>query len=165
MQKVRAFTLLELLVGMIISSIVIGFCYMSYSIIYKQYLNYKILRKEIVETIQLNSILNTGFVNAETVEFNSNRLVFNSQNGSQLQYDFTNNFIIRKDREVIDTFKLAATNVIAKDYMESEQSAMAIINDFAFDAKIAGETVHFHFTKNYSAEILVNNSILNLQKN
>lgn len=159
MQKLRAFTLMELLVGMIISSIVIGFCYMSYSIIYKQYKSYKILKLEIVETIQLNSILNTDFINAETVLFDNDKLILNSANRSQLQYDFNDNYILRKDGEVTDTFKLSATEILPGYLLESEQIPTSIVNNFSFDAKVLGEIEHFRFTKNYSAETMINNFV------
>lgn len=157
MQKIRAFTLLELLIGMIISSIVIGFCYMSYSIIYKQYMSYKILKLEIVETIQFNSILNADFISAETILFDENILILNSTNRSQLQYDFNDNNILRKDGEVTDTFKLFPTNILPQYLIESEQSISSIVNDFSFDSNVLGEPEHFHFTKNYSAETMINN--------
>ena len=159
MQKIRAFTLLELLIGMIISSIVIGFCYMSYSIIYKQYRSYKILKLEMVETIQFNSILNSDFIKAETVVFEGNKLIFNSANRSALYYDFMDNFILRKDGEVTDTFKLSAINVLPGYLAKTVQSTTSIVNNFSFDAKVLGETEHFHFTKNYSAETMINNFV------
>lgn len=159
MQKVRAFTLLELLIGMIISSIVIGFCYMSYSIIYNQYMSYKILKLEIVETIQFNSILNADFISAETILFNENILILNSTNRSQLQYDFKDSHILRKDGEVTDTFKLIATNILPQYLIESERSIPTIVNNFSFDAKVLGEVEHFNFSKNYSAETMINNFV------
>lgn len=159
MQKIRAFTLLELLIGMIISSIVIGFCYLSYSIIYKQYMSYKILKLEIVETIQFNSILNSDFIKAETVVFGDNKLILNSTNRSSLQYDLMDNYILRKDGEVTDTFNLSAINVLPEYLPETEPSPTSIVTDFSFDAKVLGEMEHFHFTKNYSAETMINNFV------
>lgn len=159
MQKIRAFTLLELLIGMIISSIVIGFCYLSYSIIYKQYMSYKILKMEIVETIQFNSILNTDFIKAETVLFHENKLSFNSTYKLPLQYDFNDKYILRKDGETIDTFRLATTNVLPKYLLEPEQLTNIIVSGFSFEANVLGELEHFQFTKNYSAETMINNFV------
>lgn len=122
-------------------------------------MSYKILKLEIVETIQFNSILNADFISAETILFDGNILILNSTNRSQLQYDFNDNNILRKDGELTDTFKLIATNILPLYLAESEQSIPSIVYNFSFDAKVLGELEHFHFTKNYSAETMINNFV------
>lgn len=122
-------------------------------------MNYKILKLEIVEKMQFNSVLNADFISAETILFDENILILNSTNRSQLQYDFNDNHILRKDGEVTDTFNLIATNILPQYLIESEQSISSIVNDFSFDSKILGEPEHFHFTKNYSAETMINNFV------
>jgi len=156
MKKISAFTLLELLIGMIISSIVIGFCYTGYSIIYKQYLNYLIIKENISNTMQFNSILNTDFTTASSIIFETDKLILDFKSAPQLQYDFRQNYILRKTSDVTDTFMLSALNLVPKYNIENDQQPFLIVNDFSFDAVILGETEHFHFAKNYSAETLVN---------
>ncbi len=164
-KKMQAFTLLELLIGMIISSIVIGFCYTGYSIIYRQYINYSKIKREIVSAMQLNTVLNTDFINAASVTFDTDKLMLNYENKLPLQYDFKENFILRKDREITDTFMFAPKNVIPIYLTESIESSDAQVNNFSFDVMLFGESEHFHFTKNYSAETMVNKQIQHLQNN
>lgn len=149
----RAFTLMELLIGMIISSIVISFGYGAYSLIYKQFLSYKKVKKEIVDVMQLNSILHTDLAKAELISFNENKLTIDRKDDLPLLYDFNDSIILRKDIDVIDTFKIAASTVtIAFSFPEQK----AVVNSFSFDAGVLGETEHFSFEKKYSAETLMN---------
>lgn len=155
MKRIAAFTLLELLIGMILSSIVIGFCYTGYSIIHKQYLNYNIIKKQNTAAIQLNSILNTDFINTGYVMYDTDKLILNSKNKVQLQYEFKENYILRGANGLTDTFMFSPVNISPEYLKESESLPISIINEFSFEAVILGELEHFHFIKEYSAETMI----------
>lgn len=161
MKKISAFTLLELLIGMIISSIVIGFCYAGYSIIYKQYISYNVIKRQNTAAMELNSILNTDIINAASITFDTDKLILNSEEKIKLLYEFKENYILRKDNEVTDTFMLASVNVSPLYFNESGTLLVAIIKEFSFDVDLFGEQEHFRFTKEYSAETMVNLQIEN----
>lgn len=156
MKKVRAFTLMELLVGMIVSTIVIGFGYGVYSLIYKQYSSYRTIKKEVVDAMQLNSTLNTDFAGAELISFTDNKLTIDRKNNLSLYYNFTDSYILRKENEITDTFKIIPASVTAGFIFAD---AKAVVSDLSFDSKVLGEPAHFVFTKQYSAEILMNYEI------
>lgn len=155
MKQISAFTLLELLIGMILSSIVIGFCYTGYSIIHKQYLNYNTIKRQNTSAIQLNSILNTDFINAESIMYGTDKLILNSDNKVQLQYEFKQDYILRSANGLTDTFIFSPVNIKPEYLKESTSLPLAIINEFSFDAVILGELEHFHFVKEYSAETMI----------
>ena len=155
MKRISAFTLLELLIGMILSSIVIGFCYTSYSIIHKQYLNYNTIKRQNTAAIQLNSILNTDFINAEYIMYDTDKLIFNSENKVHLHYEFKENYILRVDNGLTDTFMFAPLNIITGYLKESTKLSLAMADEFSFGAIIHGELEHFHFIKEYSAETMI----------
>lgn len=164
MQKLKAFTLMELLIGMIISSIVISFCYMSYTLIYKQYQNYKIIKKELVEALQFNSVLGHDIVNADRVLFSENKLTLINNHEKGLEYNFSEAFILRKAGEVTDTFKLAPMNIVS-DYIKHESMPGTLLVSFSFDAVVAGDSEHFQFSKRYDAQMIVNDNIQSLREN
>lgn len=155
MKKLRAFTLLELLIGMIISSIVIGFGYAGYTLIYERYLNYNQTKKGIIDVIQLNSVLNNDFINAESAQFGTDKLILYYETAPRKEYDFKEKYILRKDGEQTDTFKLEAATIIAGSGTGGEQIEL-LVTELSFDAVIHQEKMHFHFVKNYSAETLIN---------
>jgi prepilin-type N-terminal cleavage/methylation domain-containing protein len=153
MKKLPAFTLIELLIGMIISSIVIGFGYAAYSLIYKQYLAYKHVKEKVVEITLLNHVLSTDMLNAEIISFNENTLSLVGTNQNSLQYLFQDTLIVRTENELTDTFNISALNV-KTDFLFPDQAIF--VKQFSFDADALGEKEHFTFTKNYSSETLMN---------
>lgn len=155
MKKLHAFTLLELLIGMIISSIVIGFGYSGYNLIYKRYLNYSETKKGITNIIQLNSVLNNDFINASSAQFESDKLILNYKNGLLKTYNFKDKLILREEAEHVDTFKLEVNNLMASQNIDVEQMGLPI-TQLSFDAIIHKETMHFRFEKSYSSETLLN---------
>jgi prepilin-type N-terminal cleavage/methylation domain-containing protein len=158
MKKLKAFTLFELLVGMIISSIVIGFGYAGYTLIYRQYLNYSVTKRGIIDVVQLNAILNNDFITSESAKLEMDKLILNYENGLQKEYSFGEKYILRKEQEYVDTLKIGVMNVIANRNGD-EQVTDLLISELSFDAVIHEETMHFHFIKSYSAETFINNPL------
>lgn len=159
MKKLGAFTLMELLIAMIVSSIVIAFGYSVYSIIYKQYLTYKTSKTEIVSTMQFNTTMNNDFINSVEITFAENTVTIFNKNKEPLHYKFNDDNILRMNNEVTDTFKLAAVNMKEKFVLRSEDLHSSLINEISFDSQLAGDTQHFVFRKNYSAATLLNKEI------
>jgi len=162
MKKVKAFTLMELLIGMIISTIVISFCYMSYTLIYKQFMNYKTIKMELVQALELNSVLNNDIGNSELVVFDNNELTLLNKQNEILKYNFNETEILRKSVDIIDTFKLKPINIVPH-YLANENNLSNVLLSFSFDAIVLGEQEHFQFSKLYDAEMVVNDAIQNLQ--
>ena len=162
MKKIKAFTLLELLIGMIISTLVVGFSVMSYFIIYEQYLNYKSVKHTISDVMLMNMVIASDFTNAQTIsDVDDNELIFNDDNDTLIHYHFSPEFITRQENEIIDTFKIAVNNRLPVFLLEKDNEPTNLVSAFSFDAKVLGETEHFNFTKNYAADVIINNSYVN----
>jgi len=149
---------MELLVGMVIGSIVIALGYSTYAIIYKQYLTYKTVKKQVVETMQLHMLMNTDLINSDVVTYSDGKLMLDKKNGV-LEYRFNNSFVTRTQHELTDTFKLGAVNLQPKFFDGKETDSKSLLTNFTFDVIVLGDTEHFTFTKNYSAETLMNYGI------
>jgi prepilin-type N-terminal cleavage/methylation domain-containing protein len=152
MKKIKAFTLMELIIGMIIGSIVVGFCYTGYRMILKQYLDFKKTKTEIGETMQFNTALRNDFVNAQTISYNENHLVM-LNDSSKIEYEFAETFILRDVKDVSDTFHLKPKEI--QPVFLSEINENLIIQGFSFNAEILGEKEIFQYQKNYSADFLM----------
>ncbi len=157
MKKIAAFTLIELLIGMIISSIVIAFGYSAYTLIYKQYNNYKEIKEKMMEVTQLHEALNTDFHTVEMISFHENTLTFYKKE-YPLEYIFSDEWIIRKERDVADTFRVAATEV---HHTQRFPENGLFVQQFSFEVDILKEKEYFNFVKNYTAESLMNYQALN----
>ena len=156
-RKLKAFTLMELLIGMIISSIIIGFSYSGYRIIYSQFLDHKKVKKSILETAAINSILNNDFSNAQLIWTNDeNQLDVYYNDKRELHYEFQDEYILRRDNEIIDTFNIGAQNIQKKILFGNDYDYKNLTTEFSFESVILGEKETFHFAKTYSAETLIN---------
>jgi Tfp pilus assembly protein PilW len=160
MQKIKAFTLLDLLVGMIISSLVIGFCFMSYFIIYKQYLNYRTTKQVISDVVLLNTVISSDFIRSNKITTgNENELILDNETKQVINYHFTPEFIIRQTGETVDTFKINSSNCIPVYVTDMENEKLSLLTGFSFDSNVLGEQEHFNFTKYYGADVIINESI------
>lgn len=153
--KLRAFTLFELLVGMIISAVVIAGCYTGYSIAYKRYLSYCTIKREITGVVQLNAILNREFFNAVSVNYEENALIFDSPGAAPLRYEFDEYFILRQEGEITDTFNCSGSNFVP-EYLETEHLSTPLLTGFSFDLTLYGEILHLSFEKQYTSEMIMN---------
>ncbi len=155
MKKLRAFTLMELLVGMIISSIVISFGYAAYTLIYKQFISYRHTKEKVMELAQFDQVLSNDLLRAEVVYFHENALQFFQKNAIRtLQYNFYDDLILRKENELTDTFKISQAQLKMHFLLPDKQ---LFLDQLSFDTDVFGEKEHFTFDKTYSSETLMNN--------
>lgn len=152
MNRLKAFTLVELLVGMIISAIIITICYYGYSIIYKQYIMYRKIKSEIVKTMQLDTILKEDFTESEITIYGNNVLFLIKKEGT-INYEFKDSCILRIHRGITDTFRLTINDFTLHQLPISSGN---VVDAFSFESKFLNEKQRFHFEKNYSAETLIN---------
>ena len=154
--KIRAFTLIELLICMILSTIIIGMGYAAYSESYKRFLTYSGMKKNIVDAIRVNRVFNNDFTQAELVYYNSGNILLNSKNKPAIEYEFTSSAIIRKVYNQADTFHFAIIRPLAVYVDNDVAAAEGIINAFSFETEIYKQTLPFYYSKTYSAETIIN---------
>lgn len=153
-QKLKAFTLMELLIGMIVSSIVIAIGYSTYAIIYKQFSSYKLVKNQVVECMQLNTVLQNDIQGAEFVFFNEDQLKLDSGD-KMISYHFMDSLIVRDANEQADTFKLRNTDLIPSYAANGGGIGEGLINGLILDITINENIEHFTFMKIYDAETLM----------
>lgn len=154
MKKINAFTLMELMIGMIIGSIVVGFCYTGYRFIFRQYLDYKKVKEQVNEAMFLNTALTRDFSRSLFVEYKGNSLYIKSDS-AQTEYKFTEQYILRNERDVSDTFHLAVKEIAPVFINRDENTGAEIISGFSFSADVLGQQETFQFSKIYSAAFLM----------
>jgi prepilin-type N-terminal cleavage/methylation domain-containing protein len=154
--KIKAFTLIELLICMILSAIIIGMGYAAYRESYKRFLAYSGMKKNIVDAIRVNSVLNNDFCQAERVYYNSGNILFNNKNKPAIEYEFTSATIIRKVYNQADTFHFSAINTLPV-YVDNDAIATeGLIKAFSFETEMYKQTLPFYYSKTYSAETIIN---------
>ncbi|MCW3071756.1 MAG: hypothetical protein JWO44_1646 [Bacteroidetes bacterium] len=147
---------MELMIGMIIGSIVVGMCYSGYSLILGQYGNYKKTKQQVNENMRLHTALSSDFKRSEQVEYREGQLLI-TLDSSVIGYNFSPALITRTDHEMTDTFHIEAKEL--KPGFLNNNAGSAIITGLSFNADILGETAPFYYSKNYSAAFFMQHSI------
>ena len=147
--KVKAFTLFELLIGMVISSIVIASSYFVYNLIYKKYLDYKEIRLNLVNFASFNAELENNFYHSKSIKMNDKELSFVFDNKT-IYFDFLDSIIIRTDSQVLDTFRISVENF---EFVENTEGLVSFVQ---FNSRLFDENFDLYFIKKYCAEELIN---------
>ncbi|MFL5763638.1 MAG: PilW family protein [Bacteroidia bacterium] len=150
MKKLEAFTLMELLVGMIISSLVISFGYGIYQVVQEQFRQYKTVKTELMQAAIFRSVLENDFFSADEVYGSREDLTINSKTGA-IRYEFGREFILRRVEGSIDTFHIASSEIALTPALEESD----LLSSCEFDGVVCDEIQHFIFSKSYDAAILM----------
>lgn len=93
--KIRAYTLIETMLTLIVSGIIIVFIYTMYLYFDKQLLNFKSSNENLLSYLLLDKDLSQCFYNAENIEASSNLILFKFYDTSTKEYSFRNDSIFR----------------------------------------------------------------------
>lgn len=161
MYRVKAFTLMEVTIAMLISAVVIGITYTSYSIIVKYYGTYHKKNAELAELTTIDHLLRRDFDRADSIRCDTGGLAF-SFNGQLIKYEFDTNFIIRKAAR-IDTFKLETkvTDLFFEGIPIIEGRVIADkkpVDELSFTLIYEKAEIPYHYHKLNSSENLLNNA-------
>ena len=153
--RLPAFTLIELMVTMLISSISIGIIYSGYDIVSKQFRTYKTTNETIAEALYLNSLMNSDFSKARDAKKNRDGFTLLDYENRSTVYEFSEEYIVRKVSFSTDTFHLPIKNssysISGKDVLED----LSWIDEVSFDVTINKEVTSFHYKKEYDAAFLI----------
>jgi len=141
MNKTKAFTVIELTVVMILSSIVISIAYLSFDILQKQYRNYRESNDKIAMISKLHRLLHTDFNNSEII-IKTDAGILTNYGTKQINYEFDFGFILRKDGEITDTFfvKIKEPEMLS---LKHSQSNSEIIEELKFEIKINNKMLFY----------------------
>lgn len=152
-KRLKAFTLLELLVAMAITGLVISIAGLVYNMLDKQFHSYRGMNEEISSVLAFNNRLVSDFTDASAIEKNEEGILVKRNNKAQVQYTFKEKNVLRIEPDRTDTFHLMPENV--EFYFQHEVKEEGLIDELRFEAVILEEREAFHFTKQYgiSAEL------------
>jgi hypothetical protein len=156
MKGLRAFTLLELLFVMILTTIIIGIGYLTFNISTRQLHSYRANSKKISGVFLVTMLLNKDFTEAKSVLKANDSLIFTSDVNSLLQYFFTEDYIVRNANSVTDTFYYKTQNRSEKFLDKPADVNRGLVDEIYFEIKTDDERAEvFHAMKAYSAEALM----------
>jgi hypothetical protein len=109
--NVRAFSILETIIGMIVSAIILGVIYVIFDILFIQMDNYKKINFVQNEVARLRFSLNKDVFESEELFLDNDKICFEKFNKETILYDLSENFLIRKHKTFVDTFHLSSASL------------------------------------------------------
>jgi prepilin-type N-terminal cleavage/methylation domain-containing protein len=153
-KKVKAFTIMEMTIAMLISAIVIGITYSAYTIISRSYTIYQTKNDGLALLSRIDQLLVKDFAHAEMISKTLDGLLLTSRLDT-VAYVFAPDFIVRKGA-VIDTFKVQTSGLstlfenqpVSEVSVESEQNR---IDELFFFIVLKNGNMPYHYQKPYSS--------------
>jgi Tfp pilus assembly protein PilE len=156
--KVKAFTILEVSITMLITGLLIAITYTSYSIIVKSNLQFTTKNDEMAVLVSLDHLLKRDFDRAESVYKNESGIYLNS-GGTAINYEFTPGYIVRHSSR-IDTFKVQIQDIITSfenspltEIQETEEQNR--VDELGFTLTYKGAQIPYIYHKLYSSADLI----------
>jgi Tfp pilus assembly protein PilE len=155
-QQIKAYTLMEVTVAMLLSAICITLCYSAYGIITGYYHEFGKKNETIAAVLSLKQVLERDFLKSKYVLRNENEIIL-INDSTNIKYLFDSNFVARNFNELhTDTFKLTTTG-FAASFEKIEIVNTDTIDHLSFDAILPKhKIVPIQINKIYSSENLFN---------
>lgn len=152
--KLKSFTLIEMVIVMIISGIIISIAYFSFFIIAQRFNSFSSSSRSLMEIGTLNNLLAEDFNDAKSVNVEGDEILV-IKDSSSIHYLFEEEYILRQQESLIDTFKLIAEK--KKYYLNNREFFLYAgkIDELEFNCEYNKELFYFHFKKNYGADQLI----------
>jgi prepilin-type N-terminal cleavage/methylation domain-containing protein len=154
--KVKAFTLMEITVTMLIAALVISIAYSAYLLVGKSFLSYTVKQDEMADVISLERLIKKDLDRAGIIRKAERGISLRDTNGS-ISYQFLQDRVIRQAL-MSDTFKVRTENVTVyfEQHAISSNETDAVIDEIAFDVLFRQDILPFRYHKTYSsAELFV----------
>ncbi len=153
MKKISAFTLLELLVGMVISSLLIGFTYIALNMLFKQFGQYKSNNTQVVELVEMEVVFSRDLLYASKAFIqNDSTVQLLRSNNYPITYLFGKSNVLRTVNGLVDSFKVSTIAFKPKMLIRNK----ALLQNLKVDVEFLGESKSLLFAKQYGADVWLN---------
>jgi len=158
-QRIKAFTIIEVVVTMTIAAILMGLTYTSYQIVNKSYRSFNVKNNEMAALERLDELLKKDFNRSGIIEKDEKGIVIKSSRDT-VQYEFTRDFILRISA-ITDTFKIKNEDLstsfedqlINGQGLSEEENRLDGLN---ISLLLQNEKIFYHYHKVYSSVNLIN---------
>lgn len=154
--KLKGFTIVEILIVMVLTSITITFAYGTLNYIQKLFSSTKEQQVFIQDYCNLNNRLLLELRRSEFVKSISDNEVQLIGDSAITKLEFKPNFILIKSSLITDTFHLEAGKVEKREFvLPAGLFDQKLINEFSFPVKYSGQVFNLYFYKEYNSAVLM----------
>ena len=157
--KVKAFTIMELTIAMLISAIAIGITYSIFLIVSHSYQSYLTKTAQVATAQRLDAVLQRDFDRGALILKDTSGVRIQLPSG-QVKYQFDTAFVIRKTA-TNDTFKVKTDSVTfsfeGKELTANgEAGAQNPLDELYLSVILEKQKITYHYHKVYSSANLIN---------
>lgn len=153
--KIKAFTLLELLVVMVLTIIVTAIAFNAYLIMQQQYISFKSRQNKVLDFQFFNTVLAKDFQSEGLIKRDGQQVIF-YQPVHNIIYDFDENKILRSQQTITknkDTISFDHKGF--KTYFQSDIVNKGLIDSMVLSIDFFRTSQQLIFKKKYSSEELI----------
>ncbi|WP_353780192.1 prepilin-type N-terminal cleavage/methylation domain-containing protein [Winogradskyella sp. 3972H.M.0a.05] len=148
--KIKAFTILEVLISLVVMGIIIGLTYTLFNIMEKQLITYRNDNDVILQYNLLNTTLQRDIYYANYYEKEESTLVLFNYSEEKISYSFLNDKVLRAKQSIVDTFRVHVISHKFEIFNEKQN-----ISKLDMKIKLLNEDVEInYFLKNDLAETI-----------
>lgn len=152
--KLKGFTIAELLVVLILTSISITLSYSTLSFVQKLFSEYKTSNKFLNEFTDLKKRLDFESLKAEQVTEVSENTFRLKRDSSEAKLEFKADVILLTRNHHCDTFHMATKQILKKyEFMQNPLWTNKLVRELTFETDYSKQTFIFCFTKEHSASL------------
>lgn len=157
-KRIRAFTIMELTIAMLISAIVIGITYTVYSIVSHSYNSFSGKSEDMALVARLDEWLKKDFDRAEIILKDTAGIVLH-KNGELIKYKFDGDNVVRIGLKT-DSFKIKndSVSVLFENKIVSESTTSdedKRLDEMDIQLLLQNEKITYHYHKVYSSANLI----------
>jgi Tfp pilus assembly protein PilE len=157
-KRVKAFTIMEISVTMLISAIVIGITYTAFSIVNQSYRSFQHKNEDIAVLMRLDELLRNDFSKANMICKTTNG-IFIKKGSDSVTYEFEPSFTVRTS-SITDTFKVTMQGLVtgfeaAPITTINPVTEQNRIDELEFSVLFENEKIPYYYRKQYSSTDLI----------
>jgi len=156
--RIKAFTIMEVTVVMLIASVVIGMAYTVYSIVVQSHGAFKTKNDNLAVVVRLDELFKKDFAHANMILKDEKGIIFKNQE-QLVSYQIEPSYIVRT-AGIIDTFKVSTQQLITTFEEQpvtdvSTEEEQNRIDDIELTLLFENEKIPYHYHKQYSSVNLI----------
>ena len=157
-KRVKAFTIIEITVAMLISAIVIGITYAAFNIVNQSYRSFQHKNEDIAVLMRLDELLRNDFSKADMISKTTNG-IFIKKGSDSITYAFEPGFTVRTS-SIIDTFKVTMQGLVTgfeavPITMVNPVTEQNRIDELEYSVLFENEKIPYYYRKQYSSADLI----------
>ena len=152
--KIKAYTILELLITMVVTSIIVSILYLLFLTLSQRYEAFNRNEFEVTTISLFKNTIKRDFYRSDFLLLNTKELKC-IRNGEAVIYSFGEKFIKRKAKKnnIVDTFTIKVKQI---DPVFINDNKLKLLKRIALKVDFLGREIGVHLSKDYASDILIN---------